>query len=156
MDWVHGPEGPSGGPKFLIAPLGRPDGVQGGVNRASGATKRASIQVKVFKTKKRFPCEPQTLYFRIFPPVRATDTFFSSFRRPLLEKTPFWTPPGPPRTPLDAPFRPPGELPGLFLQPLRTRTTTKTTTTAVTTTKTMTTTTTTTTTMTTTTRRRRL
>ena len=55
LGWVHGPEGPSGGPKFLIAPLGRPDGVQGGVNRASGATKRASIQVEVFKTKKRFP-----------------------------------------------------------------------------------------------------
>ena len=30
LDWVHGPEGPSGGPKFLIAPLGRPDGAQGG------------------------------------------------------------------------------------------------------------------------------
>ena len=61
---LRGTEGPSGGPEFLIAPLGRSDGVQGEVNRASGATKRASIHVKVFKQKKRFPCEPQTLFFR--------------------------------------------------------------------------------------------
>ena len=64
LDWVHGPEGPSGGPKFLIAPPGRPGGVQGGVNRASGITKCPSVQVKVFEQKKRFPWEPQTLFFR--------------------------------------------------------------------------------------------
>ena len=55
--------GLSGTPEFLIAPPGSPDGVQGGVNRASGTTKHTSIQVKVFETIKTLP-------------VAATDTFF--------------------------------------------------------------------------------
>ena len=43
--------GLSGTPEFLIAPPRSPDGVQRGVNRASGTTKHTSIQVKVFETK---------------------------------------------------------------------------------------------------------
>ena len=74
MDWVHGSRGPSGDLKFLIAPPGRPDGVQGGVNRASRTTKRASIQVKVFENKKTLP-------------VRATDTFFQELHYFALRVT---------------------------------------------------------------------
>ena len=76
-----------------------------------------------FQNNKTLPVQATE---RNCPTVRATDTLFYSFRRPSWRRPLFGSPQGLPRTPLDAPFRPPGDLPGLFLQPPRTTTTTTT------------------------------
>ena len=51
----RGQVGVLGPPKKVIAPPGPPFGAKEGVNDPPGALKRRTVQVKVFKTNKRFP-----------------------------------------------------------------------------------------------------